>query len=139
MIAMWECRIESIKITPIGVQPINEHFYLLQKANSARQSHSISNQFDQNLILKSEVELSQLSTNQLKLWLANFKILNNLNKLENVMGPSEPPPNPDTIIWENNKKKWRGMELKGTFRIAPAVRGELHNLYMTCTYEEWRG
>ena len=52
----------------------------------AIQSHNLTNQFDQNLIIKSESDIAKLSTNQLKLWLANYLIIEKINKLENKTG-----------------------------------------------------
>ena len=94
---MWESRIESLQSSPIGVEPINEHYYLLQTAYKSLQTNNITNQFDKKMILKPESELAKLSTNQLKLWIANFHTIDKLNKLEHETGPSEPLRNPDTI------------------------------------------
>ena len=74
-------RIASSNNAPLGVEPINSHYYLLQTAIRATQSNTITNQFDRNLIRKSESDIAKLSTNQLKLWLANYQIFEKLNKL----------------------------------------------------------
>ena len=98
VISAWESRIETQNQTQVGVQPINIHYFLLQKAVAALNSHNITNQFDKNLILRQESDIAKLSTNQLKLWLANFQTINQLNKLMNKTGTSEPTTNADTII-----------------------------------------
>ncbi len=98
VIDMWESRIESIKQTPIGVEPIDNLHYLRQKALHALSTHQITNARDQEMIIKSESDIAILSQNQIKLWLANLQTLNKINKLENEMGTSEPTPMSDLII-----------------------------------------
>ena len=74
VIQIWEKRIESSKLAPTGVEPINNHYYLLQKAMHALRINPITDLQDKKLILKCESDLTKLSTNQLKLWLANSKL-----------------------------------------------------------------
>ena len=73
VIEMWEARIASTQQTPIGIQPIDTHYHLLQKAIHSIQNNNITNPQDRTIVLKSEQELRKFSTNQLKLWLTNFQ------------------------------------------------------------------
>ena len=86
VISLWESRITSSNNAPLGVEPINSHYYLLQTANRASKSNSITNQFDLNLLHKSELDIAKLSSNQINLWFANYHIIEKLNKLENKTG-----------------------------------------------------
>ena len=95
VIKMWENRNESHKQTPIGVEPIDNHYFVLQSALTALRSNNITNPHDKLLIMKSESDIAKLSTNQIKVWHANLQILNKINILENETGPSEPTMNPE--------------------------------------------
>ena len=72
VINMWESRIESSNHMPVGVVPIDTRYYLLQRAILLF-NRTTSLQLDKKLILKSESDLANLSTTQLKLWLSYFK------------------------------------------------------------------
>ena len=104
---MWENRNNSIKQTPIGVEPIDNHHFVLQSALTTLRSHKITNTHDKLLIMKSESDIAKLSTNQIKLWHTNFQTLNKINILENKMGCSEPTMNPDS------KQKEGGADQRG--------------------------
>ena len=102
VIQLWENPIESSQKAPTGVEPINNHYFILQKARKALLSNNIINQQDKTLIIKSECDLAKLSTNQLKLWLVNFQTLNNLNCTEHTTGTAEPPRNSDNANFKTS-------------------------------------
>ena len=79
---LWEDRINSVKSHEEGTLILANHYFLLQTALYKLQNHQLHNPNDIEWIIKSQADISKMSTNQLQLWINNIDLLTKLNTQE---------------------------------------------------------
>ena len=82
---LWEQRIESTQDNSPEVENIDERYFMIQKATYLLDNHELLNTNDRNWLQKSREEISELSLQQLKLWIHNYEILRKLGHTEQIM------------------------------------------------------
>ena len=82
---LWEERIASVQETTSDtLEKIDEKYFLVQKALKLQTDLTFLYPQDRRWMCKSCEEISELSLNQLKLWIHNFNNLRNLKNEDNT-------------------------------------------------------